>query len=90
MIKPYSALSSGRLANSFKMSLAACNIRALPHSARSASTSALLILGMPVNKIVKHARWAHTKTFVQHYKKDMNMLLRKVKLDFQILWKFLN
>lgn len=71
MIKPYSALSSGRLANIFKMSLAACNIRALPHSARSASTSALLILGMPVNKIVKHARWAHTKTFVQHYKKDI-------------------
>ena len=26
----------------------------------------------------------------QHYKKDMNMLLRKVELDFQILWKFLN
>ena len=71
MIKPYSALSSGRLANIFKMSLAACNIRALPHSARSASTSALLILGMPVNKIVKHARWAHTKTFVRHYKKDI-------------------
>jgi hypothetical protein len=70
MIKPYSALSSGRLANIFKMSLAACNICAHPHSARSASTSALLILGMPVKKIVKHARWTHVSTFIRHYKKD--------------------
>ena len=69
--KWYVPLSSGRLSNIFAISLAICKLKEKPASARSASTSALLMRGYSMNKIKHHARWASEKTFIQFYKKEI-------------------
>ena len=69
--KWYVPLSSGRLSNIFAISLAICKLKEKPASARSASTSALLMRGYSMNKIKHHARWASEKTFIRFYKKEI-------------------
>ena len=41
-----------------------------PHSTRSASTSAALSAGAPINVILDAAAWSSDLTFIRFYKRD--------------------
>jgi hypothetical protein len=75
--KWFGPLSSTRLSTIFAVSLAICHLSAKPASARSASTSALLLRGYSTHKIKTHARWASEQTFIKFYKKEIAIAATK-------------
>lgn len=63
------ALSLDRIRNDLKLTMNDCGLKKewSPHSIRGASSSKCINLGLDLERVLNHGRWASAKTFYNHY-----------------------
>ena len=82
--KPHKAVSTDTLARWFKEVLTRAGIDTLQfgaHSTRSASTSAAVIRGTPVDVVMKAAGWSAASTFTRFYRKPPSTNMGQALID---------